>query len=71
MAIVTTDNQHYSDIAAAIREKLDTAATYRPAQMAPAIRSIMARCPHADVLCSYTVDALPMTWAPTAVEKED
>ncbi len=40
MAIVTTDNAHYGDIAAAIREKAGGTALYKPAEMAAAIRSI-------------------------------
>lgn len=40
MAIVTTDNKYYAEIAAAIREKLGTTARYTPAQMAEAILSI-------------------------------
>ena len=42
MAIVTTDNSHYGDIAAAIREKAGGAALYKPAEMAAAIRAIHA-----------------------------
>ena len=40
MAIVTTDNAHYGDIAAAIREKVGGTAHYKPAEMAAAIRAI-------------------------------
>ncbi len=40
MAIVTTDNQHYSDIAEAIREKTGTHSQLRPDQMAVAISGI-------------------------------
>lgn len=40
MAIVTTDNQYYTDIAAAIRTKSGTQEQYKPAQMAAAIESI-------------------------------
>ena len=70
MAIVKTDSQHYSDIAAAIRTKLNEETTYKPAQMAAAILTIGGRCPHADVLCSYTLSDLPMIWPVTAVEQE-
>ena len=42
MAIVTTDNANYRDIAAAIREKAGGTALYKPAEMAAAIRSIQA-----------------------------
>ena len=42
MAIVTTDNAHYGDIAAAIREKSGGTALYKPAEMAAAIRAIQA-----------------------------
>ena len=38
--IVTTDNAHYRDIAAAIREKAGGTALYKPAEMAAAIRAI-------------------------------
>jgi hypothetical protein len=40
MAIVKTDNQHYSNIAAAIRNKKGVADTYTPSAMAAAIASI-------------------------------
>lgn len=40
MSIVTTDNAHYGDIAAAIREKSGGTALYKPSEMAAAIRSI-------------------------------
>ena len=40
--IVTTDNQYYTAIAAAIRQKLGTSTEYQPAQMATAIESIGA-----------------------------
>ena len=40
MAIITTDNTHYKDIAAAIREKTGGTALYKPAEMAVAIRAI-------------------------------
>lgn len=40
MARVTTDNQHYTDIAAAIRSKTGGTATYKPAEMAAAISGI-------------------------------
>ena len=40
--IVTTDNQYYTAIAAAIRQKLGTSTEYQPAQMAAAIQSIGA-----------------------------
>lgn len=40
MAIVTTDNRYYSEIASAIREKIGGSALYAPAQMAAAIKSI-------------------------------
>ena len=38
--VVTTDNQYYTAIAAAIRQKLGTSTEYQPAQMAAAIESI-------------------------------
>lgn len=40
MAIITTDNQHYMDIADAIREKLGSSNTYTPSEMADAIMDI-------------------------------
>lgn len=40
--IVTTDNQYYTAIAAAIRQKLGISTEYQPAQMAAAIESIGA-----------------------------
>ena len=40
MAIVLTNNAHYGDIAAAIREKAGGTALYKPAEMAAAIRAI-------------------------------
>ena len=40
MAIVTTDNQHYTDIAAAIRSKNGTETQYKPSEMAAAISAI-------------------------------
>lgn len=42
MAIVTTDNKHYADIAAAIREKTGTMTTYKPEQMAEGIGAVYA-----------------------------
>ena len=42
MAVVTTDNAHYIDIATAIREKAGGTALYKPAEMAAAIRAIQA-----------------------------
>lgn len=39
MAIVTTNSQYYSDIAAAIRSKLGVSTQYRPDEMAAAIES--------------------------------
>lgn len=40
MALIITDNQHYSNIASAIRTKLGTNETFAPAEMASAIMSI-------------------------------
>jgi hypothetical protein len=37
MAIVKTDNKHYSAIAGALRTALETVGTYRPEDMAPAV----------------------------------
>lgn len=41
MAKVITDNQHYADIAAAIRTKNETETLYKPSEMAPAILEIV------------------------------
>lgn len=70
MAIVTTEDQNYRDIAQAIRFRRGGTERYRPREMAQAIRTITVRCPHADVLGSYTPDALPMTWSGSAAEQE-
>ena len=40
MAIITTNSQHYSAIAAALREKTGTEGTYRPAEMAAAVAAM-------------------------------
>ncbi len=40
MAVVTTDNQHYTDIANAIREKNGSTDTYQPADMAGAVQAL-------------------------------
>lgn len=40
MALVITDEQNYSDIAGAIRLKLDVETTFTPSEMAAAIESI-------------------------------
>ena len=40
MTSIFTDNQHYTDIANAIRSKLGVATTYTPSQMASAVASI-------------------------------
>ena len=40
MAKVITDNQHYADIASAIRTKNETDTLYKPSEMAPAILAI-------------------------------
>lgn len=40
MAIVTTDNKHYTDIAEAIRTKNGSSTTYKPSEMAAAIKAI-------------------------------
>ena len=70
MATVLTDNANYAAIAGAIRAKTGSSETYKPREMAAAITRIGGRCPHADVLGTYTLDALPMTWPVTAVEQE-
>lgn len=43
MAIVITDEKHYTDIAAAIRSKSGEEATYKPSEMAAAILALVAR----------------------------
>lgn len=40
MSLIITDNQHYTNIASAIRSKLNTASLFEPAEMASAIMSI-------------------------------
>lgn len=40
MAKIITDNQHYADIASAIRTKNETETLYKPSEMAPAILAI-------------------------------
>lgn len=53
MAIVKTDSQNYTDIAAAIRAKLNEETTYKPAQMAAAILTIgggTVEAPYNDVI---------------------
>lgn len=40
MSLIITDERHYSDIASAIRNKLSTADTFKPSEMASAIMSI-------------------------------
>ena len=40
MAIVYTDNQHYSDIASALRAKLGVQAQFKPEDMASAVVNI-------------------------------
>lgn len=42
MAIVTTDNAHYAAIAAAIRKRAGGTATYKPSEMADAIKALPA-----------------------------
>lgn len=41
MAIITTDNQHYTDIANAIRSAAGSSAQYKPSEMAAAISGLM------------------------------
>lgn len=40
MSIITTDSKHYNDIARAIQEKTGSTDTYKPGEMAGAIRGI-------------------------------
>lgn len=42
MGKIVTDSQHYTDIAAAIREKNGTETTYKPSEMASAIQGIQS-----------------------------
>ena len=74
MAIIRTNNQHYTDIANAIRYKKGVSTQYLPSEMAEAIRSISSgggRCPHADVLSSYSLSDLGLTWVSSAIEQEE
>ena len=68
MSLVSTDNQYYSDIADAIRAKLNSQSTYKPRQMADAVLSIVTGI-HKDALSMYTLDELPFIFAPSAVEQ--
>ena len=43
MAIVTTDDKHYSDIAAKIREKAETDTSYQPSEMAAGVEAVHAK----------------------------
>ena len=43
MAIVTTDDKHYSDIAAKIREKAETDTSYKPSEMAAGVEAVHAK----------------------------
>ena len=54
MAIVKTDSQHYSDIAAAIRQKKNETQLYQPPQMASAILSITTGAPNASPKLTVT-----------------
>lgn len=60
MALVTTDNRYYSEIASAIREKIGGSALYTPAQMAAAIKSIQGgeamSIATIREICGYTSD---------------
>lgn len=49
--IITTDNQNYTDIASAIREKNGTDVTYKPSEMALAIANIDA----GGIKCTLTI----------------
>lgn len=40
MAIILTDDQHYKNIAAAIRKKANTDATFKPAEMAAGVGEV-------------------------------
>ena len=43
MAIVTTDDKHYSDIAAKIREKAETDTSYKPSEMTAGVEAVHAK----------------------------
>lgn len=72
MALVTTNNEHYYAIAAAIRAKLSTEATYLPSEMAAAIRGIPTgggRSPRAEVQSIFREADWITTWPTTATEE--
>lgn len=52
MSTIVTDNKHYSDIANAIRAKNETNTTYKPSEMALAIRAIEG----GGIPCTLTVE---------------
>lgn len=52
MSTIVTDNKHYSDIANAIRAKNETNTTYKPSEMALAIRAIES----GGIPCTLTVE---------------
>lgn len=54
MTLITTDSQHYADIASAIRSKAGVQDLFKPSQMAPAIAAIPTG---GGVLGSKTIDA--------------
>lgn len=55
MTIGITDNKHYTDIASAIRTKLNTTSLYKPAQMASAILDISSETLHTQ---TYTLSSV-------------
>lgn len=52
MSTIVTDNKHYSDIANAIRAKNETNTTYKPSEMALAIKSLQS----GGIPCTLTVE---------------
>lgn len=68
MAIVTTDNRYYSEIAAAIREKSKSSDSYTPAQMASAIRDIQGGEPMSIETVRAICPVMPELRVPTDFE---
>lgn len=70
MANVLVNNQSLTDIADAIRGKLNVQTTYKPGQMAAAISSIptgSGRCPRAEVETVYDNAVGALSWDNTVI----
>lgn len=71
MALITTDSQHYHDIADAIREKNGTQNTYKPSQMAAAVRAIDGGGDHEDIPSYVKAEAQSVAARVTAKTQND